>query len=116
MGHHVGLEENYYRPTEEQLENEYRSSIDNLTINEENRLQKKVQKLEGKVSKIDHLYSRLELHDYHRLEDKLSSAKDENTRKLIEEGMQEHLNEYYKLNGCYPTEGELNLFKPKKFA
>ena len=45
MGHHVGLEENYYRPDEQKLESEYRKAINALTINEENRLTRKVSEL-----------------------------------------------------------------------
>ena len=55
MGHHVGLEENYYRPTEQQIENDYRKAINALTINEENRLRRKVEKLEVEKTQFDRL-------------------------------------------------------------
>lgn len=42
MGHNVGLEANYYRPTEEDIQLEYCKAIDALTINPENRLKKKL--------------------------------------------------------------------------
>jgi len=37
-GHSVGIEEHYCKPSESDLEAEYMKAVDNLTINEENRL------------------------------------------------------------------------------
>ena len=52
LGHKIGLASAYYRPTEEQMLNEYLKAVDNLTINEENRLKKKVTELEQKQDEI----------------------------------------------------------------
>ena len=52
LGHKIGLASAYYRPTEEEMYAEYEKAIDNLTINEENRLRKKVEKLE--VDKLEY--------------------------------------------------------------
>jgi integrase len=53
LGHNVGLDEHYYRPTQEELLTEYEKALDNLTINEEFRLRKKVEKLEVEKSLLD---------------------------------------------------------------
>ena len=53
MGHSVGLDDSYFRPTEKQLLTEYLKAVNELTINEENRLKKKVTELEQKQSEID---------------------------------------------------------------
>lgn len=45
LGHHTGLEENYYRPEEQDLLNEYVKCVDCLTINAENRLRREVETL-----------------------------------------------------------------------
>jgi len=55
MGHSVGISDSYYRATESELLEDYLKAIDLLTINEENRLQKKVESLEIKKSRIDQL-------------------------------------------------------------
>lgn len=45
LGHKIGLASAYYKPTEGEMLDEYMKAINNLTINEENRLRIKVQKL-----------------------------------------------------------------------
>ena len=45
LGHSIGLSDAYYRPTPEQCLEEYLKVIDDLTINDENRLSKQVQEL-----------------------------------------------------------------------
>lgn len=55
LGHKIGLASAYYRPTEEEMLNEYLKAVDNLTINEENRLKRKVEKLEVEKSLMDQL-------------------------------------------------------------
>jgi len=42
LGHSIGLDDKYYRPTAQQLFDEYAKAVDPLTINEENRLRRKV--------------------------------------------------------------------------
>jgi integrase len=61
MGHKVGLEVNYYKPTEEDIESEYMKAIDALTINPENRLKRKVEMLTIEKSKVDMALS--EIHE-----------------------------------------------------
>ena len=45
-GHSVGIDDYYCKPSEEDLQEEYMKGVDNLTINPENRLKRKVEKLE----------------------------------------------------------------------
>ena len=52
-GHSVGIDEHYCKPSEEDLQEEYMKAADNLTINEENRLRKKVEKLEVEKTQFD---------------------------------------------------------------
>jgi integrase len=55
-GHKIGLASCYYRPTEQEMLAEYQKAIDNLTINEENRLKLKLeQSIQIEKSKIDEL-------------------------------------------------------------
>jgi integrase len=61
MGHlHVGLEDSYYRPQEEDIQIEYEKGIDALTIDPANRLRKKVEKLEVEKTQIEALALELE--------------------------------------------------------
>ena len=46
LGHKIGLAGCYYKPTEEEMYLEYQKAENNLTINEENRLRKKVETLQ----------------------------------------------------------------------
>ena len=48
MGHSVGLDDAYFRPTEKQLLAEYKKAVNELTINDENRLKRKVNELSQK--------------------------------------------------------------------
>ena len=59
-GHSVGIDEHYCKPSEEDLQEEYLKAADNLTINEENRLRKKVEKLEVEKSYVDQLRVEIE--------------------------------------------------------
>jgi hypothetical protein len=60
LGYKIGLASCYYRPSEEEMYSEYEKAIDLLTINEENRLRKKVETLEIEKSKIDILALKIE--------------------------------------------------------
>jgi hypothetical protein len=53
MGQKIDLASAYYRPTEEKMLIEYLKAVNNLTINEENRLKIKIQKLEVEKSRLD---------------------------------------------------------------
>jgi len=55
MGHSVGISDSYYRATESEVLEDYLKAIDLLTINEENRLRKKVKILEIETSRIEQL-------------------------------------------------------------
>ena len=58
-GHSVGIDEHYCKPSEEDLQEEYMKAVDNLTINEENRLRKKVEKLEVEKSQFDRIAAQI---------------------------------------------------------
>jgi len=45
LGHKIGLASAYYRPTDEEMYQEYLKAVDLLTINEENRLRKRVDEM-----------------------------------------------------------------------
>jgi hypothetical protein len=60
LGHKIGLASCYYRPTEQEMFTEYEKAIDSLTINEENRLRKKVAKLQMDKSEMDYVKVELE--------------------------------------------------------
>ena len=59
-GHSVGIDEHYCKPSEEDLLEEYMKAVDNLTINEENRLRKKVEMLTIAKDKVDLALSQIE--------------------------------------------------------
>ena len=54
--HDVGLEKNYYRPSLDDLLQEYLKAVDKLTINEENRLRRKVERLFWLANRSRHNY------------------------------------------------------------
>ena len=53
LGHKIGLAGAYYRPTEQEMFTEYEKAIDKLTINEENRLKRKVETLTIEKSQLE---------------------------------------------------------------
>jgi integrase len=55
LGHKIGLTSAYYKPTDDEILEEYMKAVNNLTINEENRLKTKVEKLEIEKSKLEQL-------------------------------------------------------------
>jgi integrase len=55
MGHSIGLDDHYFKPSENDVLQEYLTAVDYLTINEENRLRKQVQELTVKASEMDQL-------------------------------------------------------------
>jgi integrase len=59
-GHSVGIDEHYCKPSQADLLEEYMKGVDNLTINEENRLKRKVQKLEVEKTQFERLASEIE--------------------------------------------------------
>lgn len=59
LGHKIGLTGCYYRPTEQEMFSEYEKSIDNLTTEPSNRLERKVETLQVEKSVLDSIASRL---------------------------------------------------------
>ncbi len=55
MGHHIGLDDNYFRPEEQDVQAEFEKAVDNLTIDPANRLQRKVERLEVEASQLQRL-------------------------------------------------------------
>jgi hypothetical protein len=74
MGHNIGVSGSYYKPTEKEVLEDYiKHAVDYLTINEENRLSKRVQELKQK-------------NDYQNyIIDKKIKEKDEQIEKLLNE-------------------------------
>jgi integrase len=60
LGHSIGLGNSYYRPHHDELLQEYLNCVDSLTINDENRLKRKVETLQVRADKIDELAQTLE--------------------------------------------------------
>ncbi|HJU79668.1 MAG TPA: hypothetical protein VJ599_08920 [Nitrososphaeraceae archaeon] len=46
LGHKIGLASAYYKPTVQEMLNEYEKAINSLTINEENRLRKRIEQVQ----------------------------------------------------------------------
>jgi integrase len=55
LGHKIGLASAYYKPTEQEMLNEYLKAVNLLTINEENRLKRQVENLQIEKSRIEAL-------------------------------------------------------------
>jgi hypothetical protein len=55
MAHSIGISDSYYRPTEEELLNDYLKAVSFLTISDENRLQEQVNELSEKTNDNDHV-------------------------------------------------------------
>ena len=74
MGHSVGLDDAYYKPNEKKLLEEYSKAINELTINEENRLKIKVEKLEMEQGTIASLVKKVQVleREYFRVNGKPS--------------------------------------------
>jgi integrase len=53
MGHSIGYDDNYFKPSENDILEEYITAVDWLTINEENRLKKQVKELTEKQDEIE---------------------------------------------------------------
>jgi hypothetical protein len=55
LGHDIGLKKHYVRLGEDEILEEYLKAVDALTINEENRLKRKIEELTVRVDKLDEL-------------------------------------------------------------
>ena len=60
LGHKIGLASAYYRPTEQEMYEEYMKAVNSLTINEENRLKIKVELLESEKNEITRMRNELD--------------------------------------------------------
>jgi hypothetical protein len=60
LGHKIGLASAYYRPTEEEMYEEYEKAIDNLTIDPANRLQRTIETLKVDKSRMDMLEAKIQ--------------------------------------------------------
>ena len=60
LGHKIGLASAYYRPTVEEMYEEYEKAIDNLTIDPSNWLRKKIETLQVEKSLLEDIALRLE--------------------------------------------------------
>ena len=54
MGHSIGLDDHYFKPSKNDVLQEYLKAVDYLTINEENRLKRKVKANEIEIIKVRH--------------------------------------------------------------
>jgi hypothetical protein len=61
LGHKIGLTGSYYRPTEQDMLEEYQNAEDNLTIDPSNRLQKKIQTLTVEKSRLDRIEQKMKM-------------------------------------------------------
>jgi integrase len=59
-GHSIGITDHYWRPTEQEIYEEWKKAIDNLTIDPNQRLQKKIETLTVEKSIIDSIAARLQ--------------------------------------------------------
>jgi hypothetical protein len=59
MDHSLGESQNYHRPSEDELLEDYLNAVDLLTINEENRLRKKIEILTLEKSRIDRIEEKM---------------------------------------------------------
>ena len=60
LSHCTGISDSYFRPTEAELLEEFLKAADYLTINEENRLRRKIEMLAVEKSKVDFALSQIE--------------------------------------------------------
>ena len=60
LGHSIGLAGAYYKPTEDEMLEQFMLAVDNLTINPENRLLKQVTVLQQRNDSLDRLLDRLD--------------------------------------------------------
>lgn len=59
MDHSLGESTNYHRPREDELLEDYLNAVDLLTINEENRLRKKIETLTIEKSRLDRIEEKM---------------------------------------------------------
>jgi hypothetical protein len=59
LGHSIGLSNAYYKPDSNEILEEYLKAVDLLTINEENRLKRKVKTLTARSNDLDEIKTKL---------------------------------------------------------
>jgi integrase len=59
LGHKIGLASGYYRPTEQEMLEEYQKAIDDLTIDPANRLKRKIETLTIEKSRLDRIEEKM---------------------------------------------------------
>ena len=91
LGHKIGLASAYYRPSEEEMLDAYLVAVDNLTINEENRLRIKVQKYEMDNNTLANLMKKMEVLErtmyQHKLHNTINNISPEETQQLVEDNI-----------------------------
>jgi len=60
LGRRIGIASAYFKPTEDEMLDEYMKAVDNLTINPENRLKRKVTVLQERNDRLDKVLDRLD--------------------------------------------------------
>jgi integrase len=80
MDHSLGESQNYHRPTEEDLLNDYLNAVEVLTVNEENRLRSKIVELTERQDEISNLkiQHKKEMEDMNAKFDRIISIIQEN--------------------------------------
>ena len=59
LGHKIGLASSYYRPTEQEMLEEYQKAEDNLTVDPANRLRRKIETLTIEKSRLDRMEEKM---------------------------------------------------------
>ena len=108
MGHNIGVAESYYKPTEKEVFEDYLNAVDNLTINEENKLKIKNKELENKLNNRDQLINEQLAEKEKRLNN--MEQKYENDIKNMKEEMDNKLDKIMSLVQQNP---KLANIKPK---
>jgi hypothetical protein len=62
LSHSIGISDSYYRATEHELLDDYLKAMDSLTIDERNKLKKRIDKLEEKNENEDYI-TKARLHE-----------------------------------------------------
>jgi len=91
-GHSTGIRDHYARPKEQKILEEYLKAVNELTINEENRLKIKVQKLEKEKDKFD-LFAMKVADNFRNIEEKLMKIKTEG-KEITNDDFNQAMNEF----------------------
>jgi integrase len=93
LGHKIGLASAYYRPTEQDMYEEYMKAVNSLTINEENRLKIKVELLERDKSTYEKLDARIDAieRDFYRNNVTAHGPAEAGGRHFTDEEIEQHV-------------------------